>query len=161
MDWYGLFLLHVLLPGVGRIPVSRLRDHPVTLRLRDRAKTTAEKLAAAAAEAKRESDGRRKRKRSRPAPALHLFAPQAGRARLRRRLECGGGDGLKRAAAVHGARGCRAWCRAAYRAAGTWQKEGRGRRRDGAEGGTWQKEGRGRRRDVAEGGRGRRRDVTE
>jgi hypothetical protein len=69
VEWYGLFLLHVLLPIIGRVPLSRLRDHPATLRMRDRAKATAERLADAAAEAALNSAGRKKRRRS--GRALH------------------------------------------------------------------------------------------
>ncbi len=48
VDWYGLWLLWVLLPAVNRVPLARVRDHARVVRMRERAKVTAKARAEAA-----------------------------------------------------------------------------------------------------------------
>ena len=58
MDWYGLWLLWVVMPVLGRVPLSRVRDHSRVLAMRDRAKRTAKDRADARAAASKHAVAR-------------------------------------------------------------------------------------------------------
>ena len=77
VDWYGLFLLRALLPAVGRVPLSRVRDSQAMGRLRERAKTTAEELAERAEHRRRERELHRVKKRPAPRAAAPSRASRA------------------------------------------------------------------------------------